>query len=186
MKPCYAFLACFIISSCQKEPELAPIEPIGPREVRIDPIFQPYVDKFISEAQSRGMSVDFTKFGMIIEFDDTLQIVAGFAHYETPARISISKIHWNNGDSNSRELTIFHELGHRYLLRSIHRNDTFQNGQAKSIMRGDPDGDPNTPLPYTLPPVFYCGLKKKYYIDEIFDSTTAAPNWATTSDGCIY
>jgi len=65
---------------------------------------------------------------------------------------------------------VFHELGHAILLRESHRNDRFQSSDYASIMVSES---------WLLDDFYIQDLTKRaYYIDELFDPATPAPDWA--------
>lgn len=148
-----------------------------PNEYRIDPEFTDYLQRFENEAGTRGRSFDLTKTGLIIEFGTLESGTAGLTHYEDPIRIQIDKTYWNAISSSAgadmmKEDLIFHELGHGLLGRK-HLNTTLENGEWKSIMCG---GTKVNNRPWNIN---YKGVRRQYYIDELFDSNTAAPDFSS-------
>jgi len=134
---------------------------------------QPYVDLFLTEAAIRGHVYDFSKSGLIIEFAELSDSVAGLCHYETPIRIEIDKSYWTavgqkQGSELLRENLIFHELGHGILGRK-HDNTVLANGDWKSIMCG------GTKVANRSWNINYRGIRRDYYVDELFDNTVSAP-----------
>lgn len=155
----------FLLLSCTQEPL--------PVEVARD--FQPYVDQFVNEALQRGLEVDFSDTGLIIEFGsvppDAAAVCKGRGDANSGSHhIVIKKSFWNNSTPLQQERLIFHELGHCELNRG-HRNDTLPNGEWSSIMRG-------SPLPENIPVYTnFTGTRRQYYIDELFDESTPQPAW---------
>ena len=146
-------------------------------EYRVDAEFEPYVQKFIDEGSKRGQSFDFHESGLIIEFATLEDNVFGRCHYEDPIRIEINEKKWTslkkepNGDL-LKEKTMFHEIGHGILDRR-HLNDLLPNGDWKTIMRGGTEingARSNN--------VNYRGFRYDYYLDELFDVNTSAPDWS--------
>jgi len=138
-------------------------------EYRVNDEFTPYVQKFIDEAALRGKTYDFEKTGLIIEFANLDNDVAGLCHYEDPIRIQIDKDYWNalqgtEGEELMKEDLIFHEMGHGILGRK-HINDILENGDWKSIMCG---GDKVDDRPWNIN---YRGFRRTYYLDELFNHT---------------
>ncbi len=78
---------------------------------------------------------------------------------------------WRNG-GESREILVFHELGHAILKIPNHRDSNLPNGAFKSIMFGTSGWSVNS--------AFYINdlTKREYYLDELFDETTPVPDWA--------
>lgn len=139
-------------------------------EYRVNDEFAPYVQKFIDEAALRGKTYDFEKTGLIIEFANLDNDVAGLCHYEDPIRIQIDKDYWNalqgtEGEELMKEDLIFHEMGHGILGRK-HINDILENGDWKSIMCG---GDKVDDRPWNIN---YRGFRRTYYLDELFNQST--------------
>jgi len=63
--------------------------------------------------------------------------------------IAIDREVWDRSNESSKEWLVYHELGHCVLDRS-HRNDRFENGMWKSLMRGDLSPEESIiPLCYT-------------------------------------
>jgi hypothetical protein len=139
--------------------------------------FKSYVENFVSEAAKRGKTYDFTKTGLIIEFADLKDNVAGLCHYEDPIRIEVDRTYWEEiGETAGAELMqeniIFHELGHGILGRE-HDNSILENGDWKTIMCG---GDKVNDRAWNIN---YRGIRREYYIDELFDSSTSAPEFSS-------
>ena len=161
----------FGLFTCSKEEE-----PKGAQGVYdVDPIFEPYVQQFISEAAKRGHAIDFSDTGLKIELSDRqLEFAGGFC-YLNQHHVVINKTVWQEGFEDYKTRLIFHELGHCELDRR-HRNDRFSNNVWKSLMRGDPLNPAERQIP-----VPFVGFRKDYYIDELFDENTADPSWANAS-----
>ncbi len=139
--------------------------------IEIHPKFQIYVDRFIAEASSRGHQIDFSDSGLSIEFRDAVDTETGGV-CRGNHQIEIEKLYWEDLNDDQKEGLIFHELGHCELNRR-HRNDTLPNGEWASRMRG-------SPIPDGLSAVInYSGVRRQYYIDELFDESVVVPDWAT-------
>ncbi len=160
------FLAClFFLASCQKE---------RPKVYEVPNDIQVYIDNFEAEAQARGHSIIVddlvVEFGFNLEADGTE--AAGLCHYETTdvgPRIQLDTTSENwQAHLESRETLIFHELGHCVLNRP-HINNTLANGNYKSIMKASGE------------PIFaaFNTFKRDYYLDELFNPGTPAPDWAS-------
>ncbi|MEM6765909.1 MAG: hypothetical protein AAF824_11565 [Bacteroidota bacterium] len=144
-------------------------------EVRFDvpPSIQPFIDDFIAEGQQRG--VNLTIDNLIVTFEGNLQNgdAAGlctFANGNNPPhiRIDTTSANWRNNDW-SREILMFHELGHCVLDRRQHRDDRLPNDNYSSIMRSD--GAQVYGGSLTL-------FKREYYLDELFNEAEISPEWS--------
>jgi hypothetical protein len=134
--------------------------------------------RFEIEAAKRNMYFYLQSTGLIIEFADLKDNTAGLTHFENPIRIEIDKSYWKNisayaGADIMKEELIFHELGHGLLGRK-HLNETLENGDWKSIMCG---GEKVNGRPWNIN---YKGMRRDYYIDELFNQSTPAPEFAST------
>ena len=148
-----------------------------PHEYRVDAAFDDYLKRFENEAADRNRNFDLITNGLIIEFGNLKDGVAGLTHYEHPIRIQIDKTYWNaisstTGADLMKEDLIFHELGHGLLNRK-HLNSTLENGDWKSIMCG---GDKVDGRSWNIN---YKGIRRAYYINELFDESTAAPDFSS-------
>lgn len=146
-------------------------------EYRIDNAFTEYLQRFESEAENRGRNFDFESTGLIIEFTELKNNNAGLTHYENPIRIEIDKSYWNAisktaGADLMKEDLIFHELGHGILKRN-HLNSTLENGDWKSMMCG------GTKVDNRSWNINYRADRRQYYINELFDESTATPSFST-------
>ncbi len=146
-----------------------------PPEIIVDPEFQTYVDRFIIEAEERGQTIDFSDTGLKLEFGTVPSESAGVCSEIGGAmhgshEIRIDREYWNELNDPQKERLVFHELGHCELERP-HDNQIFSSGDWKSIMRGNPLPAGRTAL------VNYSGSRKKYYLDELFNSSTPLPSW---------
>jgi hypothetical protein len=92
--------------------------------------------------------------------------------------ITIDSGRWLNLTDDEREEVIFHELGHCVYLRD-HTQKRLPNGEANSLMFQIWNYDKNVFYPTTA--VLYKGLRKKHYIDEMFNENTAPPTWAANT-----
>jgi len=148
-----------------------------PNEYKVDNTFAVYVQRFENEALTRGRTFDLKTNGLIVEFADLKNDEAGLCHFEDPIRIEIDKTYWNdisktNGADMMKEDLLFHELGHGLLGRK-HLNTTLENDDWKSIMCG---GDKVDDRPWNIN---YRGMRRNYYIDELFNESTLAPDFSS-------
>jgi len=161
------FISTLVLSCTQ---ENAPIVE-GP-VYNVDPEFEVYVQEFIAEGAKRGHNIDFSDSGLRIQFSElALDGAAGLCRlgrYD----IEIDKANWFQFSERFRAYLLFHELGHCELDR-LHRNDKFGDNTWKSILRGDPFTGIENRFP-----VAYFGFRKDYYLDELFDEGTPAPDWS--------
>lgn len=156
-----------LLGACRKE------DPIVPNVLEIPDIIQPYIDLFEAEAAKRGKDIKIDN--LIVEFEGNLQdgTAAGLCNFETTnspphIRLDTTSTNWTNNEA-SREILVFHELGH-CILNRLHRDDLLPNTNYVSIMRS------------TGSQVYGGSLnafKRDYYLDELFDENTPAPDWAT-------
>ena len=162
----FSLLMIITLSSCKDH-----------NEYRVDSEFTEYLQRFEDEAAKRGRTFNVKTEGLIIEFAKLKDNSAGLTHYEDPIRVEIDQTYWNDisktaGADLMKEDLIFHELGHG-LLNRTHLNDSFENGDWKSIMCG---GDKVNDRAWNIN---YHGERRAYYLNELFDQSTAAPNFAS-------
>ena len=148
-----------------------------PKEYSVDSSFTDYLQRFENEGAARGHQFDPKSKGLIIEFGDLSNNDAGLTHYETPVRIQIDRKYWaaiskTAGADLMKEDLIFHELGHGLLSRD-HLNSTLENGDWKSIMCG---GTAVNNRPWNIN---YRGIRRAYYLDELFKESTPTPVFAS-------
>ena len=139
-------------------------------EYRVGSEFEPYVIRFENEAKLRGDTFHLRSRGLIVEFGDLEDKVAGLCHYGRPIRIEIDRNYWEEvgkfgGADLVREELLFHEMGHGLLGRK-HLNYLLTNDEWKSIMCG---GDKPDDRSWN---VSYRGQRRKYYLDELFREST--------------
>ncbi|MEZ4828208.1 MAG: hypothetical protein R3C61_18265 [Bacteroidia bacterium] len=136
-----------------------------------------YIDLFEQEAAKRGQTLDIDNLRVMYEGDLVNGTAAGtctYPHADDPIptiRLDTTSVNWTNNEY-SREVLVFHELGHCVLNRREHRDDVLPNGNYTSIMRSTGAQLYGGPLNQ---------FKRDYYLDELFDPTTPAPDWATNS-----
>lgn len=132
-----ALMGLFFINwSCQKDE----VQLIMPAEKSYAGVEQPlwiYFERFEEEAAERGLKIDLNaeRIKGKIEAIDEVN-VAGICHFNAhqPNDLVIDRQFWIRASDLSREFIVFHELGHCSLFRD-HREDAYQNGLCKSIMR---------------------------------------------------
>lgn len=159
--------------ACSKHNEFIPV-------YDVPPAFQKHIDAFEREAVSRGHS--FTIDNLIIQYDDKLDDPFCGKCNSNSLDADVQKIIsinpgaqcWNN--DLELETLIFHELGHCFLGRN-HLNERLPNGDPKSIMI-------ENNISLYSPCIYPIGgqpcnnsFKRTYYLDELFDESTAVPEW---------
>ena len=137
-----------------------------------------YVERFLSYADAHGYNFRDEDHAVKVSFDDLDENKAGVCYMDThhPIIIKFDSAYWRkiSGNTNSdclKENLVFHELGHG-LLRRLHDNTVLDNGDWKSIMCGDELPDDRSSN------INYRGMRRDYYIDELFDRHTEAPKWS--------
>jgi hypothetical protein len=146
-------------------------------EYKIDPEFTAYLQRFEAEGASRGHTFDPQTSGLIMEFGNLSDNNAGLTHFEMPIRIQIDKTYWKTVSNSSgadlmKEDLIFHELGHALLGRD-HLNATLENDDWKSIMCG------GIKVNNRSWNINYRGERRNYYVDELFNKLTPAPDFSS-------
>ena len=148
-------------------------------EYAVDDAFVVYLHRFEDEAATRGRDFDFENDGLILEFADLKGNDAGLCHpNERPIRIEFDRTYWNaiskkEGADLMKENLIFHELGHGPLKRE-HLNSLLSNGEWKSMMCG------GSKLNDRAWNIDYRGVRRTYYLDELFNESTSQPSFAST------
>lgn len=167
--PLLLLFSSFLWFSCDDETPIQIIYEV-PDEV------EPIVQKFIGEAKDHGIDLEVNN--LIVELTTPVQnggqFVCGVTFGEiiniTQNRIELDTqcLAWRHSDV-SREVLVYHELGHALLLRH-HRTDKLPNFDFASMMFGSS---------WNIDDFYIFDLTKRdYYIDELFDPTTPVPAWA--------
>ena len=150
--PLFYFLLLFSCTQNDLEPEVI----VNPIDLGLLPFFQ----QFEEEAALRGIEVDLSSIGITGVIEDIDEdFVAGTCTYGThlPGDVVIDLTFWNNSNNFTKEMVVFHELGHCYLRRD-HLETRFSNGTCGSIMRS---GTRNCFDNYNA-------QTRSFYIDELF------------------
>jgi len=159
------FIFLLALSTCNKKENLQP-------QAIIESDFKIYVDRFISEAASRGYKINDDQLSVI--YSDTMNYYCGYGIFDTK-QVLVSSVHgscWQTQSDINREILMFHELGHALLARN-HDASKLPNGDFKTMMCG---GNAFVNL-FTL----YnedTPERRKYYLDELFNPLTPPPGWA--------
>lgn len=127
----------FCFSSCKKEPVIMEASKTYPN---VHPEIWVFFERFEQAAAKRGIYVDLANSDIIANIKKIETRVSsnsiGMCYYSSlaPNEIIIDKLFWKRASMLRKELAIFHELGHCYLLLE-HREGSYQDGRCKSIMR---------------------------------------------------
>jgi len=158
-------VSLLFLGACNKE---------RPKVYNVPGLIEPYVQSFVAEANARG--IDLVVDDLVVEYGENLELngtnAAGLCHYETNdvgPRIQLDTTSQNwSIHPYSRELLIFHELGH-CVLNLNHDNTLLANGGFKTLMKASGE------------PIFagFNEFKREYYLDYLFNTETAEPDWAT-------
>ena len=162
----YTTLLALAVAACQPD-LILPSEERGPF---IDEEVQVYVDRFVEEAENRGVELDISRLQIRVQGSIQPIEAAGACHYFTEDDapfivIDTTSLNWRHQD-HTREMLVFHELAHCLLGRE-HDDSMFPNGNYASMMRSDKG-------------VVYGAdsYKRAYYLDELFNPGQAPPAWA--------
>jgi len=160
----YVIFLYQIIISCEKEPfvNTQPQAPQFKSFNNVDERLWSYFEDFEKEAEDRGLNYDLNRYNLIGSIDNIPQTgVAGTCSYGSrfPRHVTIDLPFWQNAGFYSREMVVFHELGHCILNRG-HSEDRTANGYCASIMRS------GTGSCRTL----YNSQNRNYYLDELFET----------------
>lgn len=124
-----------------------------------------YFEKFEKEAAERGVNIDLAAAGITgtIERIHAHGTVGLCNHrLDQPNHVIIDINFWTAASDNSKEMIIFHELGHCYLERG-HNDDKKSDGTCASIMRSGRGGCID----------FYTKANKAAYLDELYTAEEA-------------
>jgi hypothetical protein len=126
----------------------------------IEPEVKPYVDRFVAEAQLRGVVLDVS--GLTVRFVDQLVLTnKGFQFgYCEDGTVTIVKPYFLAQLDVNREVVLFHELGHCVLNRT-HVDGLTQLSIPESLMIIDP----------TLLTSYY-ETNRNFYLNEVFSYET--------------
>lgn len=160
-------LASLILSSCVND---------IPRAYSVEDELDEYAQRFFNYAKKYGYNFD--EEGLIMEFSDLEGNKGGVCYINRrPLQIEIDSTYWQELSASyladqAKENLVFHEMGHGFLQRK-HINDVLANEDWKSMMCGDelPNGRASN--------INYRGMRKEYYIKELFTQTTEVPSWST-------
>ncbi len=124
-----------------------------------NPALENYFAAFEREAALRGFDINLADHDLISTIDEIEEDgVAGTCHYNSQEsnRITIDLSFWRSANTSTRELVVFHELGHCVLFRD-HLEDENNQNTCLSIMNSGTSG---------------CNVRyannREYYLDELF------------------
>lgn len=166
-------ISAILLTSCKKDVE----------RYNVDERLDPYLQMFLDEGEKRGVNIDVEKNGLIMEFTQLPDLIIGLCTYQDPLLIQVDKDYWGEtmeyeDEESLRQNVVFHELGHGLLNRG-HDNSYLPNQEWKTIMCGGDEVDGRDWA------INFNGYRKEYYINELFDTKTPAPEWSqnATFDG---
>jgi len=148
--------AITIFSSCQVDsfsPEQAVSNDI-PAELT------PYFVKFQNEARQYGVEVDYEGSEVTAELrhiDEGSVAGSCTTNGHSLRHITIDTEFWSRASHLTREMVVYHELGHCILGRD-HREDAFQSGICRSIMRSGLGSCADA----------YTSEHRGYFVEELF------------------
>jgi hypothetical protein len=147
------FISIFLLNSCFHENSQS-----IPKELNS------YVEDFFSDAIDNGINIKLEDFSLDISFTNLPESDGRcFFHGN---KVLIDSIFWRNANSLRRKWLIYHELGHCVLDRR-HYDETFINGECKSIMRENYDCSEN----------LVSQKWNEYYLKELFVHNENLPYW---------
>lgn len=167
-------IALLIVAGCDRNDDFKPVYDV-PAEI------QPFIESFIHEASLRGITLSIDN--LIVTYDDDpANAVCGSCNSSALSADIQKIVTLKSGapcwiEQLELEALVFHELGHCVLGR-LHLSDQLPNGDPKSIMVENNVG--------IYAPCLYpiedkpCdnSFKRSYYLDELFNENTPAPDWA--------
>jgi len=140
-----------ILAACEQE-DVVPAP-------NVDAELQPYLDRFMAEGEARQFSPVLDVELLDLRFGSLEEAVRGQCQLFSDGRraIVIQPSYWANADEWSKELLIFHELGH-CLLDRRHLETADADGNCLSIMHSG-EGDCRN---------LYGPTTRTRYLDELF------------------
>lgn len=141
-------------------------------EPQVHPFLLPYYEKFLHEGSKRGITFSDEQKAISMKFSNLPRKfgASGYTDYKTRT-IDIDSI-WLNFSEPSKEWLVFHELGH-LLLNRKHNVQQLPNGEYVSLM-WTLENNTNK----CSAPILSGNLRRNYYFDELFNSTTQPPAFA--------
>lgn len=171
MKLIRIFSFCFIVILHQmmQSCEVLPTQEIDNTPTvrsftNVDQRLWSFFEEFENEAAERGFTFDLNQHNLTGNISDIHDDgVAGSCSYgfRQANRVTIDMPFWDRAGYYSREMVVFHELGHCVLGRD-HSEELTNNGFCASIMRSG-TGNCQT---------LYNAQNKEYYLNELFETLT--------------
>ena len=151
-------LICLSILACENAPFNLENNDQG-NYPEVDEALWIYFERFEDEAASRGINIDLNEMGITGVIENIQETnVAGTCQYgQHIAHVTVDLNYWQSSSSFTRELIVFHELGHCALSLG-HNDNAFSNGICESIMHS---GLTNCRTAYNT-------QNRNYYLDELF------------------
>lgn len=149
----FVFILSFLFYTCSKNTEEIYNYP------NVDERLYEYFKKFEEEGKKRGIIVNLVKsniYGSITKIN--VKGVVGLCN-NSNNKVTIDEDFWARSSHSSKELIVFHELGH-CCLQLLHNNAASNSGICKSIMRAG-NGDCLD---------FYNAKTRTELIDELFSN----------------
>ncbi len=149
----YVVICCWLgLSACEKEQAVP---------AKVDEALQPYFERFIEEAEERGLdfSIEMEELQAdIINIDQ--DGVLGQCHYseQAPNIVEVDNQFWDRASDMEKEYVVFHELGHCVLGRD-HNDARNNDGSCSSIMQSG----------LTTCRVTYNSSNRTSYLNELFE-----------------
>jgi hypothetical protein len=141
---CLLFLS---IAACDKE-----------HEVSVNADLQPYFDSFLAEAKARNRCVEMGHIaGEIAALNETNVAAKCQSLASGNKNVLVDEKFWKTADAMTREMVVFHELGHCALSRP-HTDATKANGTCESMMQSGAG----------LCKMVYNVQTRSAYLDELF------------------
>ena len=156
-------LLVLLIGACQEDLSFVGSQAediMTPSYPNVDPELWPFFESFENEAALRNLRVDLAQeriFGTIEPIAEA--DVVGTCSYGgfSPGKVVIDDSFWQRAGYYSKEMIVFHELGHCFLFRD-HLEGQRPNGSCVSIMRSGLQRCRD----------IYSNTTQDYYLDELF------------------
>jgi hypothetical protein len=150
MKATQLMAFCLLIlsvSACQKE-----------NEVSVTADLQPYFDSFAAEAKARNRSVDLGHISGNFAVLNENKVAAKCQSLASGNKnVLVDEVFWKTADAMTREMVVFHELGHCALSRP-HTDAAKADGTCESMMQSGAG----------LCKMIYSTKTRSAYLDELF------------------
>lgn len=156
-----SFALLITLVACSKEQPLT----LQKEYPGVEPALWSYFEKFEIEAADRGVNIDLAAVGITGSIERIhAHGTVGLCNHrlDQPNHVIIDMNFWQSASESSKELIIFHELGHCYLGRG-HKDQKNEDGTCASIMRSGQGGCVD----------FYTNSNRDNYLDELYIETGA-------------